>query len=149
MTSTPTTKPSSRAAHKSLATLATVATLALASAAVAFAGGGGGIGTGGDGGDGGGDGGSGGRYAKAWDSFSQKDREWARKTSMCESGGDPKIHSPGGTYHGAFQFLASTWKSSPMSPGTNHADNFNWKTQAVVAVKLMHQQGTNPWPNCG
>jgi len=106
---------------------------------------GGGVGSGGDGGGGGG----GGKYDREWDSFSHKDKRWARLTSECESGGDPRIHSPGGTYHGAFQFSTSTWKASPMSPGGRHADSYNWKTQAVVAVKLMKKSGKQHWPNCG
>jgi len=109
---------------------------------------GGGVGSGGGGG--GTEGGaSNGKYDREWDSFSRKHKKWARVTSECESGGDPRIHSPGGTYHGAFQFSTSTWKASPMSPGGRHADSYNWKTQAVVAVKLMKKSGKQHWPNCG
>src|SRR5688572_16523960 len=115
-----------RAIRKGLATGATVALLALGLAAGATASGGG-VGTGG-GGDGGSDEGSrtGDRYAQEWNSFSRKDKKWARKTSECESGGDPKVHGSGGLYHGAFQFHADTWRSSPMSPGGKHADNYSW-----------------------
>jgi len=137
--------------RRGFATAAAVALLALGTAAGAFASGGGGVGTGGDsGGNDGSDSSRGGdRYDQAWDAFSEKDKRWAKKTSECESGGDPKIHSPGGTYHGAFQFSTPTWKSSPMSPGGKHADNYSWKVQAVVAVKLKHRDSAGHWPVCG
>ncbi len=137
------------AIRKGITTGALVAALTLTGAGAAIAGGGG-IGSGGDGGgDGDNDRGGGNRYEAAWDKFSRKDKRWAKKTSECESGGDPKIHSPGGTYHGAFQFSTPTWKTSPMSPGGKHADRYNWKTQAVVAVKLKHRDGAGHWPVCG
>jgi len=89
------------------------------------------------------------RYTRMWDSFSKKDKNWAHSTSNCESGGDPNIHGGGGTYHGAFQFMKSTWKSSPKSPGGD-PHTYAWKTQAVVAVKLKHRDGARThWPNCG
>ena len=98
---------------------------------------------------GGGDGGGGSRYDKMWDGFSSKDHHWAHRTSQCESGGDPKIHGGGGTYHGAFQFMKSTWQSSPKSPGGD-PHTYRWRTQAVVAVKLKHRDGARThWPNCG
>ena len=36
-----------------------------------------------------------------------------------------------------------------MSPGGKHADNYSWKVQAVVAVKLMKRDGKGHWPVCG
>jgi hypothetical protein len=45
-------------------------------------------------------------------------------------------------------FLIESWKNSPMSPGGD-PHQFSWKTQAVVAVKLKHEMGTRPWPECG
>jgi hypothetical protein len=130
-----------------LAILTMVVMIALGTAVTAFAGGGG-VGTGG-GGDGSGDTQSGGdRYAAEWDSFSAKDRRWARQTSECEAGQDPNIHSPGKTYHGAFQFLKSTWQQAPWSKGRD-PHRYSWKVQAVVAVKWMHKAGKDQWPVCG
>jgi Transglycosylase-like domain len=107
-------------------------------------GGSGGVGSGGSSRSDGGD-----RYSRMWDDFSRKDRRWAHRTSNCESGGDPKIHSSGGTYHGAFQYLKSTWQSAPKSPGGD-PHTYRWKTQAVVSVLLKHRDGArNHWPNCG
>jgi len=124
------------------AVFAMIAALVLGTAAMAFASGGG-IGTGGDGEKSGSD-----RYQREWDSFSQKDKRWARRTSQCESTNDANIHDRSGTYHGAFQFSLSTWKTSPMSPGGD-PHKYRWKTQAVVAVKLKHRDGAGHWPVCG
>jgi hypothetical protein len=88
------------------------------------------------------------KYAAIWDGFSHKDKRWARKTSECESGGNPKALGGGGRYRGAFQFTRQTWRHAPKSPGGDPID-YPWKTQAVVAVKLKHREGTSPWPNCG
>jgi hypothetical protein len=125
-----------------LAIASMIVMIALGTAVTALAGGG--VGTGGGGGkESGGD-----RYDAAWDSFSKKDKRWARKTSECEAGRDPNIHSPGKDYHGAFQFLKSTWQNAPMSKGTD-PHRYSWKLQAVVAVKWMHKAGRDQWPVCG
>lgn len=110
----------------------------------------GGIGTGGGGGDA--KGSSGGRtdakYVRLWDRASKRDKRWARNTAECESGGDPRAIGGGGTYRGAFQFMKSTWRTSPKSPGGDPI-RYTYKTQAVVAVHLKKQAGTSPWPVCG
>ena len=77
-----------------------------------------------------------------------KDKKWAHRTSECEAGGDRNIHGGGGSYHGAFQFMKSTWKSSPKSVGAD-PHNYSWKTQAVVAVLLKKRDGAGHWPVCG
>ena len=92
--------------------------------------------------------GGGGKYGRLWDGYSDKDHRWARRTSECESGGDPKAIGGGGKYRGAFQFLRSTWRAAPKSPGGDPID-YPWKTQAVVAIALKHRDGTGAWPNCG
>jgi hypothetical protein len=88
------------------------------------------------------------KYSRLWDRVSRKDRKWAAKTAECESGKDPKAIGGGGIYRGAFQFLKSTWKASPKSPGGDPI-KFNYKTQAVVAVALKNQDGAGHWPVCG
>lgn len=88
------------------------------------------------------------RYAQIWDGYSQRNRRWARKTSECESGGDPNAIGGGGMYRGAFQFMRSTWRHSPKTPGGDPI-NYNWKTQAVVAVALKKRDGRQHWPVCG
>jgi len=129
-----------------LAVLSMIVMLSLGTTVTALAGGGG-VGTGGGGGGGGNQSG-GDRYDREWDSFSEKDKKWAHKTSKCEAGGDPNIHSPGRDYHGAFQFLKSTWQSAPWSKGKD-PHSYSWKVQAVVAVKWMHKAGKGQWPVCG
>ncbi len=145
-----TSDPHAQAAGNSrsvLAIVAMVVMLSIGSAVTAFAGGGVGTGGGGGGGDTSGDRG-GKRYAAEWNTLSAKDRKWAHRTSECESGENPTIHNPSGDYHGAFQFLKSTWKQAPMSPGAD-PHRYTWKTQAVVAVKWMHKAGKDQWPVCG
>ena len=89
------------------------------------------------------------RYQRLWDELSDKNQRWARRTSQCESGGDPNIHGGGGKYHGAFQFRLSTWKASPKSPGGD-PHKYSWRTQAVVAVYLKKRDGARThWPSCG
>ena len=102
----------------------------------------------GAGGDGGGDRVSS-RYASIWDGYSTRAKRWARRTSECESGGDPNAIGSGGTYRGAFQFMRSTWRAAPKSPGGDPID-YSWKTQAVVAVALKRRDGARThWPVCG
>jgi hypothetical protein len=129
------------------ATAAALLSVALIGATTAL-GGSGGTGPGGDGdGDGGGSK-TAYKYRAAWNDFRYKDKKWARQTSECESGGRARIHDSSRTYHGAFQFMKSTWRSSPMSPGGD-PHRYTWKTQAVVAVKLKHRDGAGHWPVCG
>jgi hypothetical protein len=88
------------------------------------------------------------RYDRLWAGLSDRNRRWARRVSECESGGDPRIHGGGGTYHGAFQFTLGTWRTSPKTPGGD-PHNYRWKVQAVVAVYLKKRDGTGHWPVCG
>lgn len=130
-----------------LAALLAIAMLALATLVTASAqGGSGGVGSGGAEDDAGARGSD--RYARHWNGLSDKDRRWAHRVSQCEAGGDPNIHGGGGTYHGAFQFVKSTWRTSPKSPGGD-PHKYRWKTQAVVAVALKHRDGKGHWPVCG
>ncbi|UJA20802.1 hypothetical protein HJD18_11670 [Thermoleophilia bacterium SCSIO 60948] len=88
------------------------------------------------------------KYAKIWDRTSKRNKRWANRTAQCESGKDPNAIGGGGKFRGAFQFMKSTWRSSPKSPGGDPID-YNYKTQAVVAVKLKQRDGAGHWPNCG
>lgn len=78
---------------------------------------------------------------------SKKNKRWAKRVARCESGGDPNAIGGGGLYRGAFQFLRSTWRTSPRSPGGDPID-YSYKTQAFVAVRLKSRVGGSPWPNC-
>lgn len=79
---------------------------------------------------------------------SKKNKRWARRVAQCESGGNPNAIGGGGAYRGAFQFMRSTWRTSPRSPGGDPID-YSYKTQAFVAVRLKTRSGSSPWPSCG
>jgi resuscitation-promoting factor RpfB len=91
---------------------------------------------------------SGDAYSRMWDETSRRDKRWARSTAECESGRDPNAIGGGGQYRGAFQFLKSTWKAAPKSPGGDPID-YPYRTQAVVAVALKNRDGAGHWPVCG
>ena len=88
------------------------------------------------------------RYDRIWYGFPRTARRWAHRTSECESGGNPRAIGGGGLYRGAFQFLKSTWRSSPKSPGGDPIA-YSYRTQAVVAVFLKRRDGAGHWPVCG
>jgi transglycosylase-like protein len=88
------------------------------------------------------------KYTRMWDHFSPADKRWARRTSECESGGNPDAIGGGGLYRGAFQFMRSTWKASPKSPGGDPIA-YPYRTQAVVAILLKNRDGADHWPVCG
>ncbi len=89
-----------------------------------------------------------GRYDRIWFAFPRGSRRWAHRTGRCESGGNPRAIGGGGLYRGAFQFLKSTWRSSPKSPGGDPI-SYSYRTQAVVAVLLKRRDGAGHWPVCG
>ena len=126
--------------------LVAVALLLALTAAPAMAGGG--ISADGTSGGGGSSTTGGSKYSRLWDKVSERDKRWASKTAECESGKDPDAIGGGGMYRGAFQFMKSTWRVSPKSPGGDPI-SYNYKTQAVVAVALKHQDGAGHWPTCG
>ena len=88
------------------------------------------------------------KYDRLWERVSIRDRRWARNTAECESGGDPDAIGGGGRYRGAFQFMRSTWKTAPNSPGGDPIA-YPYRTQAVVAVALKRADGAGHWPVCG
>ncbi len=88
------------------------------------------------------------RYSRIWDRTKKRHKRWARKTAECESGRDPKAIGGGGIYRGAFQFMKSTWKSAPKSPGGDPIKH-PYRTQAVVAIALKRKDGPGHWPVCG
>jgi peptidoglycan hydrolase-like protein with peptidoglycan-binding domain len=69
-----------------------------------------------------------------------------RRIAECESGGNPRAVSPGGTYRGKYQFSRSTWRN--LGGRGDPADAPEW-LQDKLALKLYRQSGTAPWPNCG
>lgn len=88
------------------------------------------------------------KYKRLWRKTSRHNKHWANKTAECESGKDPNAIGGGGQYRGAFQFMRSSWKNAPKTPGGDPID-YGYKTQAVVAVAMKKHMGTKPWPVCG
>lgn len=86
------------------------------------------------------------KYARIWRKQSRKAKRWARRTSKCESGHDPKALGEGGKYRGAFQFLRSTWEAARRSPGGDPI-RYRWKTQAVVAIAHRREARQKGWPS--
>lgn len=71
-------------------------------------------------------------------------------TRQIESGGNYGVDSPGGTYHGAYQFLQSTWNSvaqhveRPDLVGRDpHTASVS--DQDALAYALYQWQGKAPW----
>jgi Transglycosylase-like domain len=88
------------------------------------------------------------KYERLWDRVKKSNKRWARNTAECESGKDPDAIGGGGSFRGAFQFMKSTWRVAPKSPGGDPI-KYPYKTQAVVAVALKQRDGAHHWPNCG
>ena len=86
------------------------------------------------------------RWPIAFNRLEPWEQSWARSTSSCESGMNPAAHNPSGIYHGAFQFLLSTWWAAG---GTGDPHQHSWAYQAVVAVRWLHVAGAGQWPVCG
>lgn len=88
------------------------------------------------------------RYENLYKRTTTREKRWARSTAECESGGNPRAIGGGGAYRGAFQFLRSTWRTSPKSPGGDPI-RYTYRVQAVVAIMLRREMGSKPWPVCG
>jgi hypothetical protein len=67
--------------------------------------------------------------------------------AQCESGGNPRALSPGGTYRGKYQFLPETWMSLG-GQGSDPAAASEGEQDRVAAL-LYSRQGAAPWPVCG
>lgn len=68
-----------------------------------------------------------------------------RLIAECESGGNPRAVSPGGTYRGKYQFSRGTWRGLG---GRGDPADASEAEQDRVALKLYRQRGNSPWPNC-
>jgi hypothetical protein len=88
------------------------------------------------------------RYERLYRKTTTNEKRWAHRTAECESGGNPRAIGGGGAYRGAFQFLRSSWRTSPKSPGGDPI-RYTYRVQAVVAIHLKRKMGTKPWPVCG
>jgi hypothetical protein len=71
-----------------------------------------------------------------------------------ESGDSYTVDSPGGLYHGAYQFLQSTWDDTAQHIGRNDLvgvdpHTTSPATQDDMAWALYQWQGTSPWSGSG
>lgn len=69
-----------------------------------------------------------------------------RAIAACESGGNPRAISPGGTYRGLYQFDAGTWASVG---GSGDPASASPAQQTYRAALLYSRSGSSPWPVCG
>jgi soluble lytic murein transglycosylase-like protein len=66
--------------------------------------------------------------------------------AACESGGNPRAVSAGGTYRGLYQFDYGTWASVG---GTGDPASASAAEQTYRAALLYARSGSSPWPICG
>jgi uncharacterized protein YabE (DUF348 family) len=66
--------------------------------------------------------------------------------AQCESGGNPRIVSSNGRYHGLYQFSTSTWRSVG---GAGVASQASPDEQTYRAKLLYSRAGAGQWPHCG
>lgn len=66
--------------------------------------------------------------------------------AQCESGGNPRAISPGGTYRGKYQFSFSTWRAVG---GRGDPARASESEQDRRAAKLYRTGGPGHWPVCG
>jgi len=69
-----------------------------------------------------------------------------QRIARCESGGNPRAVSAGGTYRGKYQFSRATWRALGGSGDPAAAPEAE---QDRVAARLYAQRGSAPWPVCG
>jgi peptidoglycan hydrolase CwlO-like protein len=67
------------------------------------------------------------------------------RIAQCESGGNPRALSPGGTYRGKYQFHPDTWRGLG---GRGDPAAAPEAEQDRLAAKLYGQSGGAPWPVC-
>jgi hypothetical protein len=66
--------------------------------------------------------------------------------ASCESGGDPRIVSSSGLYHGKYQFSPATWEAVGGAGLPSDAPEVE---QDYRAALLYVQSGPGQWPVCG
>ncbi len=66
--------------------------------------------------------------------------------ASCESGGDPRIVSSSGLYHGKYQFSVATWQAVG---GSGLPSSASEAEQDFRAALLYEQSGPGQWPVCG
>ena len=72
--------------------------------------------------------------------------ERLEEIAECESGGDPKVVSSTGLYHGKYQFHPDTWESVGGRGLPSRAPEVE---QDYRAALLLARSGPGQWPVCG
>lgn len=85
------------------------------------------------------------RYTQMRKRVTRPYRGWLANTRSCESGGRYHI-STGNGFHGAYQFVLSTWLSIGGRGMPHHAEPLE---QDYRAVLLLKRSGPGQWPVCG
>lgn len=73
-------------------------------------------------------------------------RSTLESIAACESGGDPRIVSSNGLYHGKYQFSVDTWASVGGRGMPSEAPEIE---QDYRAALLYERSGPGQWPVCG
>jgi Transglycosylase-like domain len=66
----------------------------------------------------------------------------------CESGGNPSISDPSGTYIGLFQFLPQTFNAYKIRSGLPNGNIYNGSDQIHVATYMFANGMSGQWPVC-
>jgi hypothetical protein len=66
--------------------------------------------------------------------------------AACESGGNPRSVSSGGTYHGLYQFNVDMWQRMG---GIGVPSEATPREQTYRAIRLYKAAGADQWPECG
>lgn len=74
------------------------------------------------------------------------ERSTLEAIASCESGGDPRIVSSDGSYHGKYQFSVDTWAAVG---GKGLPSDASESEQDYRAALLYARSGPGQWPVCG
>ena len=70
-------------------------------------------------------------------------QQWALRVAKCESGYNPNAVNPSSHASGLFQFIPSTWASTPQAKAGKSV--FDPVANAQAAAWLYQRQGSRPW----
>lgn len=73
--------------------------------------------------------------------YGQAAIDWGERVAKCESGYNPRAYNPAGPYYGLFQFLMSTFKSTPYG----NQDIYDPTANAKAAAWKYSQGGASAW----
>ncbi len=73
--------------------------------------------------------------------YGQTAVDWGLRVARCESGYNPRAYNPAGPYYGLFQFLMSTFKSTPYGGG----DIYDPVANANAAAWKYGHGGAGAW----